>query len=87
LDAELGALRQVAESRPVVKPGGTLAEELDPAPGRVLEPEREPQQRRLPAAVRACDCEELALPYVEVDLAQNRRAVRISKLDAVESKG
>ena len=52
-------LRQVADAAAVGALAGSLAEHAHGALARALEPEHEPQQRRLAAAVRPCDRDEL----------------------------
>ena len=61
VDAELGALREIAERRAAARTSPPRSPKRSASPGaRPLEPEREPQQRRLAAAVRAGDRDELA---------------------------
>ena len=50
----------------------------------MLEPERQPEQGRLAAAVGPRDREELAGPHLEINLAQHGRAVRVGELDGFE---
>ena len=79
LGSELAPLRQVAERAPPREGMGGLAEE-ERVPGeRALEPEREPDQRRLAAAVRARDGDELALLDPQVDVVQDGRAVPVGE--------
>ena len=61
-----------------------LPEEADAAVSRPLEPEREPEQRGLTAAVRSSDREELSGGDLEVELPQHGRAVLIGEVDARE---
>ena len=65
------ALREVAERRAAREAVRRLAEEQHRARRRPLEPEHEPQQRRLAAAVRAGDRDELALLDREVDVREH----------------
>ena len=59
VDPELRALGEVAERGAAREPRRRLAEEERVARRRPLEPERQPHQRRLAAAVRAGDRDEL----------------------------
>ena len=61
-------------------------EHLDASRGRFLEPHNEPDERRLAAAVRARDRDELAPVDLEVDVAQHGRAVPVGKRRTVEPK-
>ena len=78
------ALREVADARPVAEAPRRLAEERTSPARRPLEAEREPQQRRLAAAVRAGDRDELALLDAQVDVSQHRRPLAVGEVDAVE---
>jgi hypothetical protein len=80
----VSALGEVAKPRAIVKPVGGLAEEAHAAGCRPLEPEREAEQRRLAAAVRAGDGDELAGGDDQIDVAQNRLPVQIREVDVLE---
>ena len=82
--ADARALGEVADPRAVAERRGRLAEEQHASARRPLEPEREPQQRRLAAAVRAGDRDELAVLDAQVDAGEHRPAARVGEVDAVE---
>ena len=63
---------------------GGLAEHAHGALARALEPEHEPQQRRLAAAVRPCDRDELARRDRERDVLEHADAGPVAERDAVE---
>jgi hypothetical protein len=52
--------------------------------GGALEAERDAHERGLPAAVRACDGDELALAETEIDLLEDPLARPIAERDARE---
>jgi hypothetical protein len=68
IEHERSALRQVSEHRAPREPLGRLPVEAHDAGVRPLEAEDEPEERRLPASVRACDRDELTLadPQIHV---------------------
>src|SRR6266545_1454262 len=75
VDRGLRTLRQVTAA---------LDRDLD-APGRrLLEPENEPKQGRLPASIRAGDRHELAALDGQVDVPQDRGAVAVGERDVFE---
>ena len=84
LHADPCPLRQIPEQGPLVEAVGGLTEQAHPAGGRPLEPEREPQEGRLPAAVGAGDRHELARRDPEVDVAQHGLPVQVGEVDALE---
>jgi hypothetical protein len=59
---------------------GRLAEQERLPRRRPLEPEHEPHQRRLAAAVRTCDSDELALLDLEVDPVEHERPAAVPEL-------
>ena len=61
LDTQLRALGEIADAVALAEATGGLAEERGRSRLRLLEPEQDAQQRRLAAAVRAGDRDELAL--------------------------
>ena len=77
IETELGALRQVAERAASPRDIHRLAEEPDLAAVRPLEPEREPEQGGLPAAVRARDGDELARFDRQIEAREDRRPVPV----------
>ena len=67
--------------------GCGLAEQARGAQGRALEPERHAEERRLAAAVRAGNGDELARLDREVDVAEHRRPAGVGERDAAERDG
>jgi hypothetical protein len=76
VDAGDRTLREIPE---------VLRVELHSTRHRFLETEDESQQRRLAAAVRSRDRDELASTDLEGDIAENERAVPVGERDVVES--
>ena len=64
-----------------------FAEQLDLAARRLLEPERQPQQRRLAASIRPGDRDELTGVDPQVDAGQHRRPLRVREVDVLELDG
>ena len=85
--AELGPLREVAERPPPRGAVRRLAEEERAPQRRPLEAEDEPHERRLAAAVRAGDRDELALADPERDVLEHALARPVAERDAVELDG
>jgi hypothetical protein len=84
IDTELCPLREVADPRALREARGRLAEEERFTTRRLLESEQDPKQRRLAAAVRAGDRDELADADAEVDVAQHGRTVPVCERDLPE---
>src|SRR5438093_876286 len=61
-----------------------LVEEAGAAAARPLEPHDEPYERRLSAAVRPREGDELALRDLEVHVAEDVRSVPVAEGDALE---
>src|SRR5436309_5273777 len=70
-------LRDVRDPAPLPEPRDRHAEQLDLARGRPLEPEHEPEEGGLPAAVRAHDPEDLAPLHGEVHVAEDLLALAL----------
>ena len=66
---------------------GRLAEEERSARRRPLEPEQDSDERRLAAAVRARDGDELALAQLEIDVLEHALAGPVPERDAAELYG
>ena len=77
-------LWQVADAAAAATLAGRLAEHAHRARARALEPEHEPEQRRLAAAVRAGDRNELARRDRERDILEHADAGPVAERDAVE---
>ena len=77
-------LGQVPEPRAIAEAVGRLPEEAHLAAGRPLQTEREPEQRRLPAAVRACERDELPGLDLEIDIEKDRLPREVAELDVRE---
>ena len=84
VDAELRALGEVAERGAAREPRRRLAEEERLARRRPLEPERQPHQRRLAAAVRTGDRDELARLDGELDVLEHRPAAVVGERDVAQ---
>jgi hypothetical protein len=84
VEPQLSTLRQVAERVPAPEPVDWLAEESSLAAGRALEAEHEPEERRLAAAVRPRDRDELSARHLEVEALEDGRAARIREGHSVE---
>ena len=84
VDAELRALGEVAERGATREPRRRLAEEESLARRWTLEPERQPHQRRLAAAVRPCDRNELARLDGEADVLDDRLTAVVGERDVAE---
>ena len=87
LDADRGALRQIAEPGAVAQPLRRLAEQEHPPRGRPQEPECKPKKRGLAAAVRAGDRHELSGLDPQVDIAQGGLSVHVREVDVFELDG
>ena len=81
--AEERPLRQVSDPRPAT-PARCTAEDVHGALEWTLQPEDESEERRLAAAVRAGDGDELTCGDAQRDGVQNADAVAIGERDAVE---
>jgi hypothetical protein len=81
---QLRPLGQVAELLPLRRAVGRLAEEQDPPAARPLEAEQQPQQRRLAAAVRAGDGDELAPLDHQVDVLEDGPAAGVGERHALK---
>ena len=84
VDAELRALREVAERGATREPRGRLAEEESLARRWTLEAERQPHQGRLAAAVRACDRDELARFDGEADVLDDGLPAVVGERDVAQ---
>ena len=71
ISAELRALREVPEDPAAREPVRRFAEEERVSLRRALEPEHDPDERRLPSAVRPRDGDELPLGDLERDVLEN----------------
>ena len=83
----LRALREVADAPAVGERPSRLAEQPHLTARRALEAEREPEQRRLAAAVRAGDRDELAGLDAQRDVVEHARALRVREVDVLELEG
>ena len=77
VDSRLRPLREIAD---------LTHHQLDAPRARLFQPDDDPDERRLAAAVRSRDRDELAAFDLEVDVAQDRRRVAVSKGHLLESK-
>ena len=84
VDPELRALGEVAERRAAGEPRRRLAEEEGLARRRPLEAEREAHQRRLAAAVRSGDRDELARLDGEVHVLEHGTASVVGERDVAQ---
>src|ERR687892_655170 len=84
LRPELRALGKVAEHGAPREAVRRLAEEANGAGSCPLEPEREPDERRLPSPVRPGDGDELALLDDETHALEDGLAVPVGEGDVVE---
>jgi hypothetical protein len=84
VDAETGSLGEVADAVAGADVVGRLPEEPRLTPGRLLEPERDAQERRLAASVRTGDRDELTRADREIDVLQDERPSGIGERDAIE---
>src|SRR2546430_1705081 len=84
LHAELGTLGEVPELRPLAEPVRSVAEEADTPGVRALEPEDQPEQRRLTTAVRPGDRDELACFDLEAHVAKHRLSGQVREAHSVE---
>ena len=64
-----------------------LTEQQRRACSRLLQPEQDAHQRRLPPAVRAGDRDELALAEPEVDVLEHALPRAVAERDSVELDG
>jgi hypothetical protein len=87
VEGEGRALLEIADSAACARPGGRLAEEERLAVAWTLEPEHEPHQRRLAAAVRSRDRDELALRDLEADPFEDGGAAAVAEADVAELDG
>ena len=85
--AKLGALREVAERAPPREAVGGLTEERGRPLRRAFEPEDDPDERRLPAAVRPGDRHELAFADTQVDVLERTVALPVVERDPCELDG
>ena len=81
---ELGALREIPDAGALAERSYRFAEQRHLAARGSLEPKREPEERRLAAAVRAGDRDELAGGDLQLDVVEHRRPLRIGEVDVVE---
>jgi hypothetical protein len=84
IDAELSPLRQVSDSRSACSVRRRLAEEERLAFRRVLEPDGDAEERRLAAAVRAGEGDELAGLDLELDIVQDLGSTRVGEADVTQ---
>jgi hypothetical protein len=84
VDAELGTLREVSDPPPPRRLDRRLAEDERLASCRLLEADGDAQKRRLAAAVRACDGDELAGFDLEVDVVQDLGTTRVGEADVTQ---
>ena len=84
VDPQLGTLGQVADPVALPQPAGGLTEERCRSRLRLLEAEQDAEQRRLAAAVRAGDSDELALVDRKADVAEHRRPAWVGEGHALE---
>ena len=88
--APLGRLRDAARDDVVRRlVGDVLAAEADPAAPRMVEPVDRAQRRRLAGAVRAEQCDDLALAHLEGDALQrvDRAVVGVDPLELEDRRG
>ncbi len=85
--AELGALREVPEGAPSREAVCRLAIESRSPLGRALEPEQNSDERRLAAAVRPGDRDELSFPEHEIDFLEDPLSRPVAERDAGELGG
>ena len=87
VDAELGSLREVANPSSSFELVCRFSEEERLASSRLLEPDGDAQKRRLAAAVRPCDGDELAGLDLEVDVVQYLGPTRVREADVTQLDG
>ena len=87
VDREPGALGEVPDPVAVAHAVGGLAEEARLAVDRLLEAERDPEQGRLAASVRAGDRDELPAPDLELDAAKDLGSAGVGERDARQLDG
>ena len=84
LAAEVRALRHVPDLGAPPATARRVAEQTRRPAVRLLEPEREAEQRRLAAAVRPGDGDELAVLDREVDVLQHEAAGAVAERDVAQ---